>query len=168
MHLAGIENHIDVVEILLKSRADPKPSDVEGDMPIHWAATKGHKDVSISLSSTPTFGMPTALSLCICNCFLPLPCHYLPCHHLPTHHDTLSCNPPVPSSLHQSRCLTLSRSPTQHCSDNPQPITMAHQPPTHPSRAWCSSLHALANALPTPHPAPPDSTPSHDSCGQDQ
>lgn len=49
LHLAAIENHPDIVEVLLKSRADPKPADVEGDLPIHWAATKGHTAVGSPL-----------------------------------------------------------------------------------------------------------------------
>lgn len=45
MHLAAIEDFPEIVDALLKARADPKPSDVEGDQPIHWAATKGHAEV---------------------------------------------------------------------------------------------------------------------------
>jgi ankyrin repeat protein len=45
MHLASICNHCGIVSALLRSRANVSPSDVEGDMPIHWAATKGHAEV---------------------------------------------------------------------------------------------------------------------------
>ena len=45
LHLASIENHPEIVDALLKARVDPKPCDVEGDMPIHWAATKGNAQV---------------------------------------------------------------------------------------------------------------------------
>lgn len=45
MHLAAIENHADIIEVLLQARAHVNPVDEEGDLPIHWAATKGHADV---------------------------------------------------------------------------------------------------------------------------
>lgn len=48
MHLAAIENHPDIIEALLKARANVNPVDEEGDLPIHWAATKGHSEVRSS------------------------------------------------------------------------------------------------------------------------
>jgi ankyrin repeat protein len=40
------ENHLEIIELLLAARASVKPVDVEGDLPIHWAATKGHSEAS--------------------------------------------------------------------------------------------------------------------------
>ncbi|MEW5313931.1 MAG: hypothetical protein WDW38_005462 [Sanguina aurantia] len=45
IHLAAIENHQAVVELLLNARGDVCPADNEGDQPLHWAATKGHTEV---------------------------------------------------------------------------------------------------------------------------
>ena len=51
MHLASIEDHCEIVEELLRNRANVKPFDTEGDLPIHWAATKGHSQVGRQASS---------------------------------------------------------------------------------------------------------------------
>lgn len=40
MHLAAIENRVDVLKLLIAARANPKGIDTEGDQPLHWAATK--------------------------------------------------------------------------------------------------------------------------------
>lgn len=45
LHLCCIENHISVAKALLKAGADCKPADKEGDLPLHWAATRGHSQV---------------------------------------------------------------------------------------------------------------------------
>lgn len=45
MHLAAIENHVDIVEALLEARVSVRSFDVEGDQALHWAATKGHDAV---------------------------------------------------------------------------------------------------------------------------
>ena len=49
-----IENHINVCRALLEARALVDPADVEGDLPIHWAATKGHTEVWIDVESGHT------------------------------------------------------------------------------------------------------------------
>lgn len=51
LHLACIENHYEISRVLLKSRATVGVSDLEGDLPIHWAATKGNSDVSVHCSN---------------------------------------------------------------------------------------------------------------------
>lgn len=48
MHCAAIENHADIVDMLIKARANPKLQDMEGDQPMHWAATKGHVEVCVT------------------------------------------------------------------------------------------------------------------------
>lgn len=45
MHLAAIGNQLKVAQMLLKARANVRPFDVDGDQPLHWAATKGHVEV---------------------------------------------------------------------------------------------------------------------------
>jgi ankyrin repeat protein len=45
LHLAAIEDHHEVCRLLLEAQASPCLADNEGDLPIHWAATKGHSDV---------------------------------------------------------------------------------------------------------------------------
>lgn len=46
LHLAAITNHIDIVQQLIDRGANPTKQDEEGDVPLHWAATKGHVEVS--------------------------------------------------------------------------------------------------------------------------
>ena len=53
LHLAAIEDHLEVCRTLLEAFAAVNAADNEGDLPIHWAATKGHSDVSTACGSAP-------------------------------------------------------------------------------------------------------------------
>lgn len=46
LHLAAITNHLDIVKLLIDKGANPTKQDSDGDVPLHWAATKGHAEVS--------------------------------------------------------------------------------------------------------------------------
>ena len=45
MHLAAIQNHRDVAELLLQHRADPNAVDAAGRKPLFWSAIQGHKEM---------------------------------------------------------------------------------------------------------------------------
>ena len=46
LHLASISNHISTVRLLLDAGANLTRQDSQGDQPLHWAATRGHTEVS--------------------------------------------------------------------------------------------------------------------------
>lgn len=46
LHLAAINNHCHVVKALVDKGANVTKQDSDGDLPTHWAATKGHEEVS--------------------------------------------------------------------------------------------------------------------------
>lgn len=50
LHLAAINSHCDVVKALEDKGANVTKQDSEGDLPTHWAATKGHVQVQQLLS----------------------------------------------------------------------------------------------------------------------
>ena len=43
LHLAAINNHTAVVKALVDKGANVTKQDTDGDLPTHWAATKGHR-----------------------------------------------------------------------------------------------------------------------------
>lgn len=45
LHLAAINNHTAVVKALVDKGANVTKQDTDGDLPTHWAATKGHVEV---------------------------------------------------------------------------------------------------------------------------
>jgi ankyrin repeat protein len=47
LHLAAINNHCHVVKFLVDKGANVTRPDVDGDLPAHWAATKGQQQVII-------------------------------------------------------------------------------------------------------------------------
>jgi len=46
LHLAAITNRLDIVQLLIDKGANPTKQDHNGDVPLHWAATKGLGQVS--------------------------------------------------------------------------------------------------------------------------
>lgn len=46
LHVASIEDHYEVARCLIQAGACVSKPDSRGDLPIHWAATVGHSDVS--------------------------------------------------------------------------------------------------------------------------
>jgi ankyrin repeat protein len=57
LHLAAINNHCRVVKALVDKGANVTKQDIEGDLPTHWAATKGH--IQVGLMTLPSwFGRP--------------------------------------------------------------------------------------------------------------
>lgn len=47
MHVASMADHYEVVRCLIQAGASVTKPDTRGDLPIHWAATVGHTDVSM-------------------------------------------------------------------------------------------------------------------------
>jgi ankyrin repeat protein len=47
LHLAAINNHSSVVKALVDKGANITKQDTDGDLPTHWAATKGHVQVRV-------------------------------------------------------------------------------------------------------------------------
>lgn len=69
LHLAAINNHCPVVKFLVDKGANVTRPDVDGDLPAHWAATKGQLQVIIGrewdyLSSTAPPSCPCS-SCCV-------------------------------------------------------------------------------------------------------
>lgn len=53
LHLAAVTNHLNIAKLLMDKGANPTKQDNDGDVPLHWAATKGHMEVNPVAAAFP-------------------------------------------------------------------------------------------------------------------
>ena len=49
LFFASASGHLEIVDILLASKADPTMTNAQGNTALHWACVNGHEDVVVRL-----------------------------------------------------------------------------------------------------------------------